>query len=70
MNQKEFSDLTGLSESFVSYWLSGQRKPGYRTARTLADQFCRPIEFFAESEPDQIREFVESIDTDFGICNR
>jgi transcriptional regulator with XRE-family HTH domain len=64
MNQKQFAKLTGLSRAFISMWLSGKRKPGYRTARALAKRFGLPIEFFAESSPDRIRVFIDRIKAD------
>ena len=70
MNQKDFANITGLSEGFISLWLSGQRKPGYRTARALSEQFSLPIEFFAEGGPGQIREFVDRIGADCENCNQ
>jgi transcriptional regulator with XRE-family HTH domain len=64
MNQKQFAKLTGLSKSFVSMWLSGARKPGYQTSKALSEQFGLPIEFFAESDPESIRLFVEIMQHD------
>ena len=62
MNQKQFAQITGLSEGFLSRWLSGKRKPGYKTAKRLSAQFGLPIEFWVESRPDRIRIFIDRLD--------
>ena len=70
MTQKEFSVITGLSESFISMWLSGQRRPGYRAAKKLSEMFGLPIEFWVESRPDRIKVFMDRLSVDdFGNKN-
>jgi transcriptional regulator with XRE-family HTH domain len=61
MNQSQFAKKAGLSKSFVSRWLSGQKRPGYETAKRLVERFGQTLEFWIESNPDRIRVFIERL---------
>ena len=67
--QKRISELTGLSESYVSRLINGKQRPSWPVAKNLAKITKTTPELWLEGTPEDISTALESVDLSNHNCS-
>jgi len=59
LNQNQIAKAAGISQSMLSQILGGQRRAGWRTAKSLSSVLGIPEKVFLEGSLDEIKLAIE-----------
>jgi len=62
--QKDIAEKVGISKSYISQLLSGDRRPAWKMAKRLANCTCTSIELWMEGSPEQIKSAISEASHD------
>ena len=64
INDRQLSQLTGISTGLISSWRTGKKQPGTRSIKKVADAFKLPASYFLE-EGNAQEDYAKAVDVTF-----
>ena len=58
--QTRFADMVQISDGFLSQILSGKRRPGWATAKRLAEATRTKPDFWLDAAPEKLRDVLDA----------